>query len=193
MASAASDKLPPGPIFLIGFMGVGKTTVGQLLAQRLGRPFIDLDALIVERTGQDVPALFAARGEAGFRKEEAEALRVAARTQAVIATGGGAPTFGDNLQVMRAAGPVLLLSADTETLVSRLGTPEGLTARPLLADAARGGLLAELVANLAARRAAAYAQADLVVDTSGADPPEVVERALAALRRRASSGGAAAP
>lgn len=202
-----------GSIFLIGFMGVGKSTVGPLLSARLHLPFIDLDAEIERAVGQPIRDLFRDRGESGFRALESAALRrVAESTVAmVVAVGGGAPTVPDNLQVMRRAGVVLLLSADVPTLVGRLqpgpsvppapgaavdsGRPDR-PSRPLLA-ALRGDRLAQEVAALHERRASAYAQADLVVDTAGLLPQDVAGRAAEALRgyaqdprhRQAGAGG----
>lgn len=170
-------------MFLIGFMGAGKTTVGRLLAGRLGRPFVDLDEVIAIRAGRSIPEIFAAEGEARFRQREAEALDAASGSEAIVAVGGGAPAWGDNLARMRAAGPVIHLSADVKTLLQRLNTADGIARRPLLAGAAAAGNLPEQIAALQARRAAAYAQADLVIDTRGADPNEVAERTLAALHR----------
>jgi len=82
---------PSAPIFLIGFMGSGKTTVGRLLADRLGWAFADLDDLIVRSAGLTVAEIFAREGEEGFRRRETEAVRGAAgRQRSVVATGGGA-------------------------------------------------------------------------------------------------------
>ena len=82
----------PNPqIYLTGFMGSGKSTVGPLVGARLGRRFLDLDDLIAERAGRAIPAIFEAEGEAGFRRREADALRAVSREdgRAVVATGGG--------------------------------------------------------------------------------------------------------
>ncbi|HVK73266.1 MAG TPA: shikimate kinase, partial [Kofleriaceae bacterium] len=96
------------PVFLIGFPAAGKTTVGTLAAARLGRAFVDLDDVIADRAGRPVPALVAA-DEADFRRREADALATVAAepTPRVIATGGGAAAWGDNLDRMRAAGLVI--------------------------------------------------------------------------------------
>src|SRR5215510_4634653 len=100
---------PPddAPIFIVGFMATGKTTVGRLLAARLGWQMIDLDDEIVRAAGMSVKQIFATRGEAGFRDEEARAVRAAcARRRTVVATGGGAVCREDNLAGMLAAGRV---------------------------------------------------------------------------------------
>src|SRR5687767_4886165 len=106
----------PSPIFLIGFMAAGKTTVGRLVASRLDRRFLDLDDAIAAAAGVPVAAQVAA-DEPGFRGREAAALAaaiadaVAAGDGPVIATGGGCAAHGDNLDRMRAAGLVVALSA----------------------------------------------------------------------------------
>src|SRR6476660_7211443 len=86
------------PIFLIGFSGTGKSTVGRLLGTRLGRPACDLDALMVERTGRTIADIFANDGEAAFRRLESEVLRAAAERVdgPIVATGGGVPTIAAN-------------------------------------------------------------------------------------------------
>src|SRR6476661_5383130 len=97
MNAASTDA----PIFLVGFMATGKTTVGRILAQRLGWTMLDLDDLIAAEAGMTVPDIFAAEGEAGFREREARAVRAAgARRRTVIATGGGAACREDNLRAM---------------------------------------------------------------------------------------------
>ena len=76
-------------LWLVGMMGVGKSTVGPLVAAKLGLPFVDLDEAIATAAGRSIPAVFAAEGEAGFRRREAAALEGAAGTETVVACGGG--------------------------------------------------------------------------------------------------------
>jgi shikimate kinase len=130
--------MPPAdddaPIFLIGFMASGKTTVGRLLAERLEWAFVDLDRLVEQGAGRAVADIFAAEGETGFRKRETEALReVAGRRKTVVATGGGAPCRDENIQAMLASGRVFWLDVSAEEAVRRAGTASG---RPLLDGAA---------------------------------------------------------
>src|SRR5512134_906463 len=113
------------PIFLIGFMAAGKTTVGRIVAERLGRRFVDLDDVIAGDAGTPVPTLVAA-DEPGFRRREATALAAAiagAGDGPVIATGGGCATFADNLDRMRAAGLVVALSASLPEIRRRAAGP----------------------------------------------------------------------
>jgi len=148
------------PLFLIGFMAAGKTSVGRALARATGRTFVDLDDAIAAM-GESSASLVA-RDEPEFRRREAKALAevIAANTDAVIATGGGAAAYGDNLDRMQAAGLVVALGVDVAEAEQRaLGGP----ARPLLGSAAQ----------LAAARAPIYRRAHAVVDTMGRSIAEV--------------------
>jgi 3-dehydroquinate synthase len=155
--------MPPldqSPIFLIGFMATGKSTIGALVAERLGRRFVDLDARIEERAGMPVPEIFRQWGERGFRERESEVLaEVAAERGVVVACGGGTPCFGDNLQHMRARGVVVALQASIDEVLRRALAP-GAPERPLLAGR-------EAAEKLFAARAAVYARADVLVSTDG--------------------------
>lgn len=153
------------PLFLIGFMAAGKTSVGRALAQAMGRRFVDLDDVIAE-AGEPVAALVA-RDEADFRRLEAAALaRViddapAGHGAPIIATGGGCAAHGDNLARMRASGLVVALGVDVADAQSRAA---GGPPRPLLASAGE----------LAAKRAPIYRRAHAVVDTTGKTIADVV-------------------
>jgi shikimate kinase len=128
-------------IVLTGFMGSGKTSVGSMLAERLGWRFLDLDAEIERRDGRTVPAVFAESGEAHFRKLETAALAtLLGQRRVVVALGGGAPEeLGNRLlleQTPRTA--VVYLEAPLETLLERCeldDTRTGTAVRPLLAQA----------------------------------------------------------
>ncbi|HEY3802078.1 MAG TPA: 3-dehydroquinate synthase [Kofleriaceae bacterium] len=166
----------PAPLFLIGFMAAGKTSVGRSIARAQGRRFVDLDDEIAAM-GEPVAALVA-RDEAEFRRREASALATAigdAGDGPVVATGGGAASFGDNLDRMRAAGLVIALGVDVGEARARAERSGG--TRPLLAQAEA----------LAARRASSYRRAHAVVSTVGRTIDEVagevaaVERAWTAL------------
>ncbi len=165
------------PIFLVGFMASGKTTVGSLLAARLGWAFVDLDALVVEAAGAPVADIFAREGETGFRRRESAAVRQAARMQrTVVATGGGAACREENLGVMLGEGRVVALAVSPEEAVRRAGRSSG---RPLLDGAADPVAAAR---DLLEARDPFYARAHVRIDTDGQTPDQIVEAALAALR-----------
>jgi shikimate kinase len=174
-----------GNIFLVGFMGTGKTAVGRALAERLGRPFLDLDAEIERLAGASVAEIFARFGEAGFRAREREALeRLGELDGAVVATGGGIVLDPRNRATMRARGTVICLTANLDTILRRVGQAAD---RPLLAGATDP---AERAGTLLAERAAAYAEADWTVDTSHlavADVVESIARRLATLEDAATA------
>ena len=153
-------------ILLYGPSGAGKSTVGRALAEALGLPFTDLDALIEARAGRSIPEIFAAQGEAGFRQLERDALAAALTgEEQVIALGGGALTVPETRALAEARGQVVLLTAEAATLLERLRADAA--ERPLLS----GDAAAKLAAYLQ-RRAAHYAAFPLRVDTTGKTPAE---------------------
>lgn len=161
-------------IALVGFMGAGKTTVGRILAARLGLPFYDTDALVVASSGMEIDAIFRARGEPGFRELEREAAYEAlAEGEAVVSLGGGA--LGDPgivAQVQRAE--VVYLDVDYGEAIKRVGGDSG---RPMLAADPRG---------LFRTRAELYRTvADVTIDTNGRDPSEI---AMELARRFGAAG-----
>jgi shikimate kinase len=167
---------PQAPIFLIGFMGSGKTTVGRLLAKRLGWSFADLDDLIVRSAGQTVPEIFAREGEEGFRRRETEAVRAAAAAgRSVVATGGGAACREENLALMLASGRVVALAVSAAEAVRRTGSRSG---RPLLDGSAEP--LAAATTLLSARQPF-YARAHLSVETDRRTPDEAAGEILGGL------------
>ncbi len=162
-------------VFLVGFMAAGKTTVGELAARRLGLPFRDLDHEIEAQAGASIASLFESAGEEAFRHIEADALRgLIAGPPAVIATGGGTPCFGDNLDRMRAAGLVVALTAPLERLLPRVADA---STRPLLAQTERE------IRDLFLRREPIYRQAHACVSTERRTP-EGVARIVAELAER---------
>jgi shikimate kinase len=170
---------PDAPIFLIGFMGSGKTTVGGLLAERLGWSFADLDDLIVRSAGLTVAEIFAREGEEGFRRRETEAVRAAAAgLRSVVATGGGAACREENLALMLASGRVVALAVSAVEAVRRTGSRSG---RPLLDD--RADPLAAATTLLAARQPF-YGRAHLRVETDRRTPAEAAGEILGGLGLR---------
>jgi shikimate kinase len=182
---AAPNPLHDAPIFLIGFMGTGKSTVGRLLAAEIGFGFTDLDDVITRAAGCSVAQIFAAEGEGGFREREEQAVRAAAAMRrTVIATGGGAACREANLVAMLAAGRVVALSATPAEVIRRTG---GGPTRPLLhGQSDPEGVAAALLAE----REPFYARAHYRVDTVG-KPPHEVTREIAAIlgRLRAQAAG----
>ena len=109
-----------GNIFLIGFMGAGKTTLGKQIARQLGREFYDSDHEICTRTGVSVPTIFELEGEQGFRERESAVIdELSSRSNIVLATGGGAVMREENRQKLRTRGIVVYLHAHPETLLNR--------------------------------------------------------------------------
>jgi shikimate kinase len=168
------ETLPPdAPLFLVGFMATGKTTVGRILAARLGWRLVDLDEVIARDAGETVSRIFETEGEAGFRAREAQALEAVSRERAVVvATGGGAACREENLRTMLDAGRVVALAITPEEAVRRA---RGGAGRPLLAGPDPVGTAAALLE----ARAPYYARAHLSVDTVGRLPQDVARDVLA--------------
>jgi shikimate kinase len=167
-------------IYLIGFSGTGKSTIAGLVAARLGWPAYDLDRLIVERYGADIPTLFAREGEEVFRRYETTALQSLPGGPLVVATGGGAPLRPENRATMATTGWVIALEGRPETLLARLqrqrqqADPDAV--RPLLdADDPLGRLRA-----LKQSRQHLYALADWTIHTDRLSPEQVAAEAVRA-------------
>lgn len=159
-------------IALIGFMGSGKTTVGRLVADALGCPFWDLDELVVKKAGRDIPAIFAAEGEAGFRTLEKQVLEQTvskfANSTAVLALGGGSVTVPGAPALLQEKTLCIYLKASLETLQGRL---EGQTAgRPLAGE----GLAERLAQRLPLYESAAH----VTLETDGLSPEEVADEII---------------
>ena len=120
-------------VFLMGFMGAGKTTLGKALAAHLGVSFIDLDQYIESRYMKSVSQIFATRGEQGFREIESRLLReVGEFDKVIVSCGGSTPLIGDNMDYMLSQGQTVYLKCSNETLLSRLKTAR--SQRPLIAS-----------------------------------------------------------
>lgn len=149
-------------IFLIGYMGSGKSTVGRGLAKELGLSFIDLDDYIEERNFKTIPKIFAEEGEDAFRKLEQKALReVAEFENVVIATGGGAACFFDNIDVINACGQSIYLKGSPRILAERLRNSK--TERPLIKGKSYDELVA-FIQDTLNKREYWYKQAKTVLD-----------------------------
>ena len=166
-------------VILVGFMGAGKSSVGRLLARRLGRCFVETDDMITASEGCSIPEIFATRGEAHFRAAEAEALRLLALKQGdVIATGGGLPCREGVPQTLRQIGTVVWLTGDFAALYERARAAAA--ERPMLASRSR-----EETEALFHTREPFYRQADITVDTTALAPDQVAARVALLLSERA--------
>lgn len=171
-------------IVITGFMGTGKSTVGQLVAARLGRRFVDMDDILTQRAGKPISAIFAEEGEAEFRRAEAALCVELTQEQGlVISTGGGALVSAENRNALSASGVLICLNASADEILRRLAAA---TDRPLLGDelAARE----ERVRTLLTQRRAAYAAIPYQVDTEGRSA-----EAVAALVEQAAQADAELP
>jgi shikimate kinase len=156
-------------IYLVGFMGSGKTTIGRELGVRIDTPFFDLDELVESAEKVSIKEIFASRGEPYFRKRERDLLRSTTHLDAaVIATGGGTFTFDENIQFIQSEGMSVYLSAPYALLRSRVGNKAA--ERPLFSD--------DLATHeLYASRIRYYRTADLTIEVREEETPvEIVER-----------------
>jgi shikimate kinase len=159
-------------IVLTGFMGTGKSTIGQLLAAELRRPFVDMDTLIEQREGRPIPQIFTEAGEPYFRRLEANLCReLAARHGLVIATGGGALVPERNLRAMESGGLVICLDCAPAVLWQRIGRSDN---RPMLAEQDEGR--PTRLAALLEQRAPAYGRITCHLDVTDLSPPEAVRQ-----------------
>jgi shikimate kinase len=162
----------PRNIILTGFMGTGKSTVGQLVAAELNREFVDMDTLIEQREDRPIRQIFAESGEGYFRQLEADLCRELAEPKGlVIATGGGALVAEANLRVMESGSLVICLDCDPAVLWQRIGQSEH---RPMLAtqDETRFARLAALLE----QRAPAYGRIKHHLDVTHLSPEEAAKQ-----------------
>ena len=149
-------------IYIIGFMGSGKTTAGKKLASLLGWSFIDLDNKVEEHTGKTIPEIFLQNGEAFFRTTETGLLKeLRSHTNSVISTGGGTPCYSDNMDHMLKTGLTLYLKMTPDQLKSRLSESKG--ERPLLKDLDQERLQSFIEEKLADREKW-YSQSEITVE-----------------------------
>jgi len=163
-------------VILTGFMGTGKTAVGEKLAKRLGFQFLDTDLMVEEVTGKSITELFEEDGEPAFRDWEKKMVKKALeKDKVVIATGGGAIVDPENLKLMKDKGIVIGLSASPEAILQRVA---GMETRPLL----RSKDQLKKIEALLSHRSPYYRKADKIVDTTMKRLEETVEEILKALQ-----------
>ncbi len=163
-------------VALYGFMGVGKSTIGKALSERLGYGFLDMDEVIEGRAGMKIKEIFAAEGEEGFRAlEKAVVKELADKDRHVIACGGGAILDPENAEALRTSSVLVLLTASIDEIMERT---RGSDERPLLnvEDAH-----AEAEALLRKRMPRYLEAADLIIDTTDASPAQLADEITVAL------------
>ncbi|MGH7948992.1 MAG: shikimate kinase [Candidatus Binataceae bacterium] len=174
-------------LILTGFMGTGKSAVGALIAQRLGWKFVDTDSEIVARAGRPIADIFAADGEARFRRFEREVIAALVSDPslcpqckgprpAVIATGGGALADDANYRALKRVGVIICLSARADAIEQRVA--RSAKSRPKLTEGAKS--LLTRIKELLGERTPVYAKADVTIDTSDLTIEEAAEKVLAA-------------
>jgi shikimate kinase len=168
-------------LVLIGCRCTGKTTVGRILAERLGWPLVDTDMLVQQRAGRSIKEIVAAGGWPEFRRMEREVVaEVAAGDRQVVSAGGGAILDEASRKALRAGGRVILLTAPPETVWQRMkADPKTLAERPDLTDS---GGIAEIRQVLAERKAAYQAARHYEIPTDRFSPQEAADRILAWLK-----------
>ncbi|NCD68201.1 shikimate kinase [Mucilaginibacter agri] len=149
-------------IFLVGFMGCGKSTLGRRLAARLGYKFVDLDELFEQKEGTTIANYFVSHGEEAFRKEESNILKYTDFSeQTIISTGGGLPCYFDHMDWMNANGKVIYIQMPPKALANRL--EHGKEERPLL-HGKHGDDLVAFIADKLAERETHYLKAGIIAD-----------------------------
>lgn len=167
-------------IFLTGYMGAGKTTLGKAFARKLNLPFVDLDWYMEERFHKTVGELFVERGEAGFRELEKNMLHeVGAFENVVISTGGGAPCFFDNMDFMNRNGKTVFLNVHPDMLFRRLRVAK--QQRPIL-QGKQDDELKEFIIRALEKRTPFYSQAQYVFNADELEDRSQIEKSVEKLR-----------
>jgi len=160
-------------LFLIGFMGCGKTTLGKKLAAKLGFPFIDLDHVFEQQAGMTIGEYFTINGEDAFRLLESQILKQTDYSQnTIISTGGGLPCFFDNMDWMNAHGKTLYIKLSPKTLASRLENEK--IHRPLLREK-HGQFLIDFIGEKLLERELYYGKASIIADGLSLTAEKVIE------------------
>jgi len=157
-------------LYLIGFMGVGKTTIGKQIAAFNKVVFIDTDSQIEKETSKSIKEIFETDGEIAFRKLETDTIRSIDR-KAIIACGGGLPAHNNNIEYLKHKGTVIFLKASTETLIKRL--EKNKNKRPLISKLTNDKLL-EFIRKILKEREKTFKQADYTIETDNKTVKEVL-------------------
>jgi shikimate kinase len=169
-------------IFLIGYMGAGKTTLGKALSKQMNLSFVDLDHFIEERYHQTIRRIFEEKGEDGFREIERDTLREAGRLEdAVISTGGGTPCFYENMAFMNATGTTVYLKLSVDELMKRI-EPYRHT-RPVLENRS-GEALKQFMELSLSERSRYYEQAHILLPVGAMDTGADVEALITRLAKK---------
>jgi len=159
-------------IYIVGFMGTGKTVVGRALARKLRVDFVDLDSSIEAKENAAIAEIFKSRGEEYFRRIEKESLAaVCGKNMTVVSCGGGIVLDPENMARMKETGTCICLTASPQEILKRIGVT---THRPLL----RSGDPLERIQSLLSDRDAAYRRADILIDTTDLSVQEIVETVI---------------
>jgi shikimate kinase len=165
----------PARVVMVGFMGAGKSTIGAIVARRLGYGFEDMDRRIEARTGRRITAIFREDGEEAFRALELEEARaIAGLERRVVAAGGGAFARPETRAVLQEGAVTVWIRCTFEALLARVGGDRN---RPLARNR-------DIMRALLAEREPSYSLADVTVDGSVGTPPQVADRVLALVRSR---------
>ena len=154
-------------IFLMGFMGSGKSTIGKQLARKLKMDFVDMDDYIEEKEGESIPELFKSKGEQYFREKENQSLKELCELEkTVISLGGGAPCTDQNLELIKTSGRSVYLKMSIPALINRLSN--GKESRPLIKGKTDDDLKSYIAINLGIREEY-YNQADVIISGENFD------------------------
>jgi shikimate kinase len=160
-------------IYLTGYMGSGKSTLGRKLASHAGLQFVDMDHYIENRNCKTVPQIFAEEGESGFREKERKALEELSEfTDVVVATGGGAPCFFDNMDLMNDTGITIFLNINPKILATRL--LQSKTERPLIKGKSKVELV-QFIGETLEKRKEFYSKAKYHITKPDMDPKQVMD------------------
>lgn len=172
-------------IFLIGFMGSGKTTIGKILAERLGWSFVDMDAFIEKKYFKTITQLFEEKGEHGFREIEHQVLvDLSEFEHTIISTGGGAPCFYNNVEIMTTKGTCVYLQLSVKELLARLQS--GKAERPLISNKNAEELYTYIEQTLSIREPF-YRKASFVIDCNKKSIADVAALILTNIETKNSS------